>query len=123
NVYNFYPIYDWLTEDIWTANAKFDWTYNKLYDLFYQAGISIHQMRVASPFNDYAKESLHLYRVIDPNNWGKMVSRVNGVNFTGIYGGTAAMGWKSITLPKGHTWESYMYFLLSTLPEQTRVNY
>lgn len=123
NVYNFYPIYDWLTEDVWTANAKFDWTYNKLYDIFHQAGLSIHQMRVASPFNDYAKESLHLYRVIDPNNWGKMVSRVNGVNFTGIYGGTTAMGWKSITLPKGHTWESYMYFLLSTLPEQTRQNY
>ena len=33
------------------------------------------------------------------------------------------MGWKSITLPKGHTWRSYMYFLLDTLPEDTRKNY
>jgi predicted phosphoadenosine phosphosulfate sulfurtransferase len=33
------------------------------------------------------------------------------------------MGWKSITLPSGHTWESYMYFLLSTLPENTKHNY
>ena len=33
------------------------------------------------------------------------------------------MGWKSITLPEGHTWESYMYFLLSTLPEDTKLNY
>ena len=48
---------------------------------------------------------------------------VNGVNFTGIYGNTTAMGWKSITLPKGHTWKSYMYFLLDTLPEKTRQNY
>ncbi|HGC7361617.1 TPA: phosphoadenosine phosphosulfate reductase family protein, partial [Streptococcus agalactiae] len=50
NVYNFYPIYDWKTEDIWVANAKFGFAYNKLYDLYYQAGMSIDQMRVASPF-------------------------------------------------------------------------
>lgn len=123
DVYNAYPIYDWLTSDVWVANAKFGYEYNELYDLFHQAGLTIDQMRVASPFNDYAKDSLHLYRVIDPNNWGRMISRVNGVNFTGIYGTTTAMGWRSIELPEGHTWESYMYFLLSTLPEHTRENY
>lgn len=123
NVYNVYPIFDWLTEDIWVANAKFGFSYNKLYDLFYQAGLNINQMRVASPFLSEGQETLSLYRLIEPHTWGKLVSRVNGVNFTGIYGGTTAMGWKSITLPKGHTWESYMYFLLSTLPEKTRQNY
>lgn len=123
NVYNAYPIYDWVTEDIWICNQKNKYLYNKLYDIYHQAGLTINQMRVASPFNDYATESLKLYRVIDPNNWGKMVGRVNGVNFTGIYGGTTAMGWKSIKLPKGHTWETYMYFLLSTLPEKIQNNY
>lgn len=123
NVYNAYPIYDWLTEDVWVANAKFSYSYNKLYDLFYQAGLNIDQMRVASPFLSEGQETLTLYRVIEPHTWGKLVSRVNGVNFTGIYGGTTAMGWKSITLPQGHTWESYMHFLLSTLPEETRQNY
>lgn len=52
-----------------------------------------------------------------------MVGRVKGVNFSGIYGGTTAMGWKSIKLPEGHTWKSYMYFLLDTLPEEVRQNY
>lgn len=122
-VYNIYPIYDWQTEDVWTSNAKFEWEYNELYDVFYQAGLTIHQMRVASPFNDSASESLKLYKVIDPNNWGKMIGRVKGVNFTGIYGGTTAMGWKSIKLPKGHTWKSYMEFLLDTLPENASDNY
>lgn len=103
NVYNAYPIFDWITEDVWTANAKFEFSYNKLYDLFYQAGLGIDQMRVASPFLSEGQETLSLYRVIEPHTWGKLVSRVNGVNFTGIYGGTTAMGWKSITLPKGHT--------------------
>jgi predicted phosphoadenosine phosphosulfate sulfurtransferase len=123
NVFNAYPIFDWQTEDVWTANGKFYWNYNRLYDLFYKAGVTIDKMRVASPFNDWATESLKLYRVIDPNNWARMIGRVNGVNFTGIYGGTTAMGWQSIKLPAGHTWKSYMYFLLSTLPEQAKKNY
>lgn len=123
NVYNAYPIYDWLTTDIWTANAKFNWSYNKLYDLYYQAGVGVEQMRVASPFNDAAPASLKLYKVIDPNNWAKMVGRVNGVNFTGLYGGTTAMGWQKIKLPPNHTWESYMHFLLSTLPKEAKENY
>lgn len=123
NVYNAYPVFDWLTTDVWTANGRFGWTYNKLYDLYYKAGVALEQMRVASPFLSQAQASLKLYRVIEPHTWGKLVSRVNGVNFTGIYGGTTAMGWKSITLPKGHTWKSYMEFLLSTLPVQIRDNY
>jgi predicted phosphoadenosine phosphosulfate sulfurtransferase len=123
DVYNAYPIFDWQTEDVWTANGRFFWEYNRLYDLFYKAGVPLDKMRVASPFNDWATESLKLYRVIDPNNWGRMVGRVNGVNFTGIYGGTTAMGWKSIKLPAGHTWKSYMYFLLDTLPAEARQNY
>jgi predicted phosphoadenosine phosphosulfate sulfurtransferase len=80
-------------------------------------------MRVASPFLSTAQESLKLYRVIEPNTWGKLIGRVNGVNFTGIYGGTTAMGWREIKLPKGHTWKSYMEFLLSTLPTKASNNY
>lgn len=123
NVYNFYPIFDWKVDDIWRANGKMQWEYNKLYDLFWKAGLTPAQMRVASPFNDCAIESLKLYKVIDPNNWAKMVGRVNGVNFAGIYGGTTAMGWRTIKLPKGHTWKSYMEFLLGTLPKSTAENY
>jgi predicted phosphoadenosine phosphosulfate sulfurtransferase len=123
NVYNAYPVYDWITEDVWVANSRFGWNYNKLYDLYYQAGVPLDSMRVASPFLSAAQDNLKLYKVIEPHTWGKLVSRVNGVNFTGIYGGTTAMGWKSIKLPEGHTWKSYMYFLLSTLPDESRQNY
>ena len=91
--------------------------------MYYKAGVPLEKMRVASPFLSQAQASLKLYRVIEPHTSGKLVSRVNGVNFTGIYGGTTAMGWKSITLPSGHTWKSYMEFLLSTLPEDIRDNY
>ena len=123
NRHKAYIIYDWTVEDIWIYNAKFQKDYNKLYDLYYQAGLNVNQMRVASPFNDSASATLKFYKVIDPNNWGKMVSRVNGVNFAGLYGGTTATGWKSIKLPKGHTWKSYLNFLLNTLDEKTRNHY
>ena len=118
-----YVIYDWLVEDVWCYFGKYAKLYNKLYDLFYKAGQKIGDMRVASPFNNCAMNVLKLYKVIDPNNWGKMTGRVNGVNFAGLYGGTTAMGWKSIKLPKGHTWKSYCYFLLSTLDSKLRSHY
>ncbi len=50
----------------------------------YQAGLTIDQMRVASPFHQAGQDNLKLYRVIDPKSWGKMVGRVNGCNFGGI---------------------------------------
>ncbi len=123
DVYTAYPIYDWRTEDIWTANARFGWRYNRLYDLFHMAGVPLHAMRVASPFNNAAKASLSLYRAVDPQTWGKLVSRVNGVNFTAIYGDTVAMGWKNITKPEHLSWRDYAMFLLDTLPEETAENF
>ncbi len=123
NVFNAYVIYDWQTTDIWTANGRFCWDYNRLYDLYYRARVPLEKQRVASPFLMAAQESLHLYRAIDPDMWGKMICRVNGVNFTALYGHTSAMARYRVKLPAGHTWESYMHFLLSTLPEKTRLNY
>ena len=116
-------IYDWSNSDIWHANYLFNYDYNRLYDLYYMAGLKPDQMRVASPFNDYAKDSLNLYRVIDPEIWTKLVGRVKGANFTSIYGKTKAMGYRNLKLPEGHTWESYTKFLLSTLPVRLRNNY
>lgn len=123
DIYNAYVIYDWLTTDVWTANGRFGWDYNRLYDLYYQAGVPLEKQRVASPFLLAAQENLHLYKAIDPDTWGKMICRVNGVNFTALYGNTSAVAQKKVSLPNGYTWESYMYFLLSALPEETRRNY
>lgn len=122
-VYHGFPIYDWETSDIWVYNSKFNKEYNKLYDLYYQAGLGIEQMRVANAFHSCGMNELKLYKVIDPKNWGKMVGRVNGVCFAGIYGGTTAMGWKKITKPNHFTWKEYCYFLLDTLDEKLKQHY
>ena len=117
------PLYDWSISDVWHANALFGYDYNKLYDLYYMAGLKPSQMRVASPFNDFAKDSLNLYRVIDPAVWTKLVGRVYDANFGAIYGKTKAMAYRKLSLPKGHTWETYTKFLLATLPKRLRDNY
>lgn len=121
NVFNCYPIYDWRTEDVWRANAKFEWDYNKLYDVFYMAGVPVHRMRVASPFMSESKSSLNLYRVIDPHTWARLCARVQGANFIATYG--KQLNYRSFKLPDGHTWKSFVKFLLDTLPEEASLNF
>lgn len=121
HTYNVYPIYDWRTEDIWTANAIFEWEYNTLYDLFYKAGVPVHKMRVASPFMSESKSSLNLYRVIDGHTWARLCARVQGANFIATYG--KQLGYKSLKLPPGHTWKSFTKFLLATLPKEVSENF
>jgi len=120
-VYNCYPIYDWKTQDIWVANAKFGWLYNELYDIFWKAGLTIAQMRVASPFMSESKSSLNLYRVIDPRVWQTLCARVQGANFIATYG--KQLNYNSFKLPAGHTWKSFVKFLLDTLPKEVSENF
>ena len=121
HTYNVYPIFDWKTDDVWIANAKYEWDYNKLYDVFYRAGVPVGSMRVASPFMSESKSSLSLYRVIDPSTWAKLCARVQGANFIATYG--KQLSYKSFTLPPGHTWKSFTKFLLETLPKEVSENF
>jgi len=120
-VYNCYPIYDFKTEDIWIANYLYDWDYNKLYDVFWKAGLSVAQMRVASPFMSESKSSLNLYRVIDSNVWSRLCARVSGANFVATYG--KQLSYRTFNLPEGHTWKSFVKFLLDTLPDEVAENF
>lgn len=121
NVYNVYPIYDWRTRDIWISNCKFEWDYNKLYDTFYMAGVPVEKMRVASPFMSESKSSLNLYRVIDGHTWARLCARVQGANFIATYG--KQLSYRTFKLPPGHTWKSFVKFLLDTLPKESAENF
>lgn len=121
NTFNVYPIYDWRTSDIWAANALYEWDYNKLYDTFYMAGVPVEKMRVASPFMSESKSSLNLYKVIDGHIWARLCARVAGANFMATYG--KQLNYHSFTLPEGHTWKSFVKFLLATLPDESSVNF
>lgn len=125
NIYNAYPIYDWLVEDIWTYLGKFKMPYNKVYDRMYQAGLKYSQMRIDEPFGSEARKNLWLYQIIEPITWSKFVARMAGVNNASLYSQDKGniLGNKSVSLPKGYTWESFANFLLETMPPKTSNHY
>ena len=124
-LYNVYPIYDWRTEDIWTYNSKLNKPYNGLYDLMHQAGLSIHQMRICQPYGDDQRKGLWLYQIIEPETWGKVVARVNGANQGALYAKNSGniLGNLKITLPDGHTWESFAKLILASMPDKSRIHF
>lgn len=125
-LWNIYPIYDWATEDIWTYHARYpDLPHNHLYDLMYQAGLSIHQQRICQPYGDDQRKGLWLFHLIEPDTWARVVARVNGANSGALYAQESGniLGRLKITKPEGHTWESFSLLLLESLPPKTREHF
>ena len=121
-LYNVYPIYDWQTEDIWRANSKFEWSYNKLYDRMHQAGLTIHQQRICQPYGDDQRKGLWLFHLIEPETWGRVVARVNGANSGALYCQERGNinGTIKVSKPEGHTWQSFATILLESMPAKTQ---
>lgn len=125
-VYNIYPIYDWRTEDIWVYHAKFPTKFhNRLYDYMYQAGLTISQMRICQPYGDDQRRGLWLFHLIEPETWARVVARVNGANGGALYVQESGnmTGYRKISKPPGHTWESFAALLISSMPPKTRLHY
>ncbi len=125
HVYSAYPMYDWRTEDVWTYNAKEGAPYNHIYDLMYQAGVSIHGQRICQPYGDDQRRGLWLYHVLEPETWPKVVARVTGANLGALYarGRNSLVGQGKVILPNGHTWKSYVEFLLGSMPSELAEHY
>lgn len=115
NSYSIYPIYDYRTEDIWTAMFKNDFEYNYVYELMYKNGLGIHQQRLCQPFGDDQKNGLDQYRAIEADNWDKLLKRVAGVNFGNIYCRTSALGNIKSEKPKHLTWQEWALYLLESI--------
>lgn len=125
-VYNVYPIYDWLVEDIWRFHAKYpDKPHNVIYDKMQMAGVKLSQQRLCQPFGDDQRRGLWLYHILEPETWFKLVNRVNGANSGSLYVQDTGniTGYNKISRPKGHTWKSFCNLLLQTMPTKTRDHY
>lgn len=126
NVFNFYPIYDWRTEDIWTYHYKFpENRFNQLYELMHKAGLGIHQQRICQPYGDDQRRGLWLFHLIEPETWAKVVSRVNGANSGALYINESGSinGYHNIQKPNGHTWQSFSNLFLNSIPDKTKEHY
>lgn len=124
-LWNVYPIYDWRTEDLWTYVARTGAAYNALYDRMFEAGLTIHQMRICQPYGDDQRKGLWLYHLIEPQTWGKVVARVAGANSGALYAQESGniLGRLTISKPEGHTWQSFAALLLTTMPPKSRDHY
>ncbi len=125
-VYNIYPIYDWRASDLWVYHARnHDKPYNALYDYMHRAGVPMGLMRICQPYGDDQRRGLWLFHLIEPQTWSKVVARVNGAN-----GGTLYIqewgninGYRGITKPPGHTWETFAKLLVDSMPPKTGAHY
>lgn len=115
DVYNCYPIYDWRTEDIWGAVSKLDLKFNYIYELMYKNGMSIYEQRLCQPYGDDQRNGLNQFKALEYETWGKVLNRVNGVNFGNIYCKTTALGNIKSSKPDFMSWQEYTVFLLESI--------
>lgn len=115
DVWNFFPLYDWRTEDIWTAVARLDLKFNYIYELMYKNGLSIHEQRLCQPYGDDQRNGLDQFKALEPETWEKVLYRVEGVNFGNIYCRSSLLGNMNSEKPESMTWEQYAVFLLESL--------
>ena len=114
NQYKVYPIYDWTTEDVWTAPKRFDWDYNVAYDVMDRAGIKPSQQRCAPPYGAEPMRGLWQYKQCWPDIWDKMQSRVPGAGTAAMYGRTKLYAYGEVPeKPQGVTWEEFAVSILS----------
>lgn len=124
NVYNAYVIYDWEIPDVWKFIGINQLPYNRVYDLMYQHGRSINDMRVCEPFGYEARAGIQYYQEIEPETWARMVDRVDGLNTGSIYGKESLYGYQNkLPKPDNMTWKEYSYTLLNSMPEPVRSHY
>lgn len=126
HVFNIYPIYDWKTADLWAYHARNpEKPYNGLYELMHKAGLNIHQMRICQPYGDDQRKGLWLFHLIEPETWARVVARVNGANGGALYVQEWGNinGYRRITKPPHHTWQSFAELLIGSMPPRTKEHY
>lgn len=108
-IHSFFPLFDWLPQDIWLFNSLSRAIYNPLYDLMYRTGAPLHHMKIHEPFElmvtpDSQTPSFEHPRV---NNGNKNLV-VSEVKYQ-----------KTLN----QTWHSYASFLLNTMPRKIAEQY
>ncbi len=77
--YTFYPLYDWSYTDIWKAIHEHGWEYCKVYDLMYQYGYSVQDMRVSNLHHETAVKHLFFLQEIELDTYNRLTKRLKGI--------------------------------------------
>jgi predicted phosphoadenosine phosphosulfate sulfurtransferase len=89
------------------------------------AGLKPSQMRICQPYGDDQRRGLWLFHIIEPQTWARVVARVNGANGGALYVQEwgSINGYRKITKPAGHTWQSFAELLVASMPPATEEHY
>lgn len=121
NQYRCFPIYDWSSEDVWLAVHKFEWDYNKTYDVFNKTkmyGKFLHQ-RVCPPYGEEPLRGLWIYSECFPDMWHKMLGRVQGVATAWRYANSELYGTQK-GKPDDLTFKEYTDIILDSYEESAK---
>lgn len=123
NVWKVYPIYDWRTEDVWTAPGKLGWDYNRAYDLMDKAGIPPHAQRCAPPYGEEPLASLWMFKACFPELWDRMCERVPGAATAARYSRTELYNFGGRPeKPSDMSWQDFiLHYLHKHDPDSRRL--
>jgi predicted phosphoadenosine phosphosulfate sulfurtransferase len=114
NLWKAYQVYDWKTEDVWTAPAQKGWDYNRAYDRFEMAGIGHSSQRCSPAFREEPILGLDRWAKCFPEVWEKMTDRVPSAAAAARYSRTELYGFRSRPeKPPGMTWPEFIIHYLA----------
>jgi len=91
----------------------------------HQAGVPMGHMRICQPYGDDQRRGLWLFHLIEPETWSRVVARVNGANGGALYVQEWGNinGYRQITKPAQHSWQSFAELLVNSMPPKTKEHY
>ncbi len=114
HIYLVKPVYDWTTDDVWTAPKRLGWDYNRAYDVMTNAGISRHVQRVCPPYGEEPLQNLWMYSVCWPELWESMAQRVPGAATAGRYCRSPLYGFSGVASKRAEeTWQQLITIALA----------
>lgn len=121
NVFKVYPVYDWMTEDVWTAPQKFGWDYNRAYDVMEKAGVSRPMQRCSPAYGEEPLQKLWTYSICFPEIWDKMIDRVPGAATAARYALTNLYGYGGLVdKPPEMEWTEFIIHFLDKFPAKEK---
>jgi predicted phosphoadenosine phosphosulfate sulfurtransferase len=112
--YIFYPIYDWHFYDVWKAIHENGWRYNYIYDMQYQYGLPLNQMRISNIHHETAVNTLFYLQEFEPHTWEKLVERMPGIDNAGKWQNEAFEAPEKLPY-MFEDWREYRDFLLERI--------
>lgn len=120
--YTFYPIYDWTSDDDWIYIAKNHLKYNKVYDLQFNYGVRMPDMRVSNLHHETATSTIMLLQEVERNTYNRLCERLSGIS---TFSQIQKQAINVDELPEMFTdWKEYRdYLLVHLIPAEHQDNF